>query len=41
MIEEDFRNKMIKHYWVDCLDKKTGDILLERIDGDDYFGGMC
>ena len=40
MIKEDFRNKMIKHYWADCLDKDTGHILLDRIDGDNYFGGI-
>ena len=40
MIKEEFINKMIKHYWVDCIDKDTGDILLDQIDGSAYFGGV-
>ncbi len=40
MITEEFRNKMIKHFWVDCIDRDTGNILLDRIDGDDSFGGI-
>ncbi len=40
MIKEEFRNKMIKHYWVDCLDQGTGEILLDRIDGSNNFGGI-
>lgn len=40
MVGREFRNKMIKHYWVDCLDSDTGEILLDRIDGTDWFGGL-
>lgn len=34
---KEYENKMVKHYWSDCLDPFSGRLLLNEIDGSDDF----
>jgi hypothetical protein len=34
---KEYENKMVKHYWSDCLDPWSGKLLLENVDGSDDF----
>jgi len=34
---KEYENKMVKHYWSDCLDPFSGKLLLGEIDGSDDF----
>lgn len=37
---EELKNKLVKHWWSDCLDPNSGELLLNEIDGSSDFSSI-
>lgn len=40
MTDQEFENRLVKHYWVRCLNPKTNEVNLNRVDPSNDFSSI-